>query len=86
MEKEIALELFGDFEKVRHPHDEEPLAPVYDVRLDAGHYSSEDTRDFRLRLTPGPWGWDTEHIREVVLMAAEHDLVVSIQNNGIEIR
>lgn len=83
MEKDKALDLFGAFERMRATDDQEPLPPIFEVRLDAMS-DREDEREFRVRVMGTPWA-ETSHWREVVLLAQEQEVEASIQNCGIEL-
>lgn len=76
--------LFTDFERPRQKTDEEPLPPVFDVRLDADH-DRTDARGFRLRLTAGPWGVSTDDWRYVFERAHAEEVDVRVDNNGLEL-
>lgn len=85
MDRTTAMTLFNDFEKLRNTGDEEPLAPVFQVRLDAASARSDDARSFRLRLTSGPWGVNTDDWRYVFDRAHETEVALTIDNTGIEL-
>ena len=86
--KEKAVEMFDYLDKLRWPGDEEPLIPVFDVRLDATT-NRDDRRVYRVRVSPGPDTPSPDHWSEVVLMARESDEYgvsgLRIDNNGIEL-
>lgn len=66
---------------------EEPMANphVFSVRLDAHDKSSDYSRDYRVRVTPGEYDVGYEDWRSIIDLAEQHKCGVMIQNNGIEL-
>ena len=86
MELATAVRVFTDLEKPRYEY-EDALYPRYDVRFDANS-DGEEARYYRLfiRHTAGVASEEAEQDWRYVLdLAQEHNLVVCIEDSGIEL-
>lgn len=85
MDKDQATRAFETFEDMRFPDDNDPLPPVFSVRLDATHDNRTDGRDFRVRITPGPYPVPARSWADVTEMARAENWNLRIENNGVEL-
>lgn len=84
MERDVALDLFSEFEKCRETeYGGDP--PTYSVRLDAAIDREKDQRYFRLRLDPSVYAEPADALLFVLEQAREHGLTVSLENSAIEL-
>jgi hypothetical protein len=94
MDLDTALDVFREIESLRwkdldrmlDPGDDDWNPPIYSVRLDADE-DRDDGRTFRIyvRMAVGSTG-DEDDFRFILDLAKQHDLNVSLDNNGINLR
>jgi hypothetical protein len=87
MDLDTALDVFREIESLRwkdldrmlDPGDDDWNPPIYSVRLDA------DEDRVYVRMAVGSTG-DEDDFRFILDLAKQHDLNVSLDNNGINLR